>query len=79
MNTGASLFVYIVGAIVGLILTYILVRWIFAIDKQVSQNQTIINLLIEIAKKQGVSEDEILLTYKTQEEVDAIKRKKKKQ
>lgn len=41
------------------IIILIICRWVFAIDKRVKQNQSMINLLTLLAKKQGATDDEI--------------------
>ena len=46
----------IVGA---LAIYYLFVRWVFGIEKWIKQNDTMIDLLKMIAKKQGVSDDDI--------------------
>lgn len=51
--------IYLVSAIVGLLIAYFLFRWVFAIDKRIKQNESIINLLTILAKKQGATNDDI--------------------
>jgi type II secretory pathway pseudopilin PulG len=51
--------IYLVSAIVGLLIAYFLFRWMFAIDKRIKQNESIINLLTILAKKQGATNDDI--------------------
>jgi uncharacterized membrane protein YdjX (TVP38/TMEM64 family) len=50
---------YLIAAIIGLAITFLLCRWIFGIDKRIKQNKSIINLLALLAKKQGATNDEI--------------------
>lgn len=45
--------------LITLIIILMICRWIFAIDKRVKQNDSIINLLKLLAKKQGATDDEI--------------------
>lgn len=59
MNTNDSLVIYLIFGVIGLTVSYFLFRWIFGIDKRVHQNNTIINLLIILAKKQGATNEEI--------------------
>ncbi len=56
-----SLFIIlsILGSIVGLVILLYLIRWIFAIDKRVKQNEQIINLLKLLSEKAEISKDEI--------------------
>jgi hypothetical protein len=51
--------IYLVSAIVGLLIAYFVFRWMFAIDKRIKQNESIINLLTILAKKQGATNDDI--------------------
>ena len=54
-----AVLVYIIIFIFGLLITYFFFRWLFAVDKRVNQNDSIINLLKLIAKKHGATDDEI--------------------
>ena len=51
--------IYLVSAIAGLLIAYFVFRWMFAIDKRIKQNESIINLLTILAKKQGATNDDI--------------------
>ena len=57
--TQLELPIYIVGIIVGLVITYFFFRWVFSINKILKQNQSIINLLTILAKKSGANNEEI--------------------
>lgn len=50
---------YISIAGIALAIYYFFVRWVFGIEKRVKQNEAIINLLSLMAKKQGISDDDI--------------------
>jgi hypothetical protein len=41
------------------LISFYLLRWIFEVDKNVKQNRQIIDLLTLIARKHGVTEDEL--------------------
>ena len=51
MNSNDMIVVYIIVAIISLIIFYFLLRWVFGVDKQIKQNNTIIELLKKIADK----------------------------
>jgi hypothetical protein len=54
-----SLLIYLTMTLFILLTIYFIFRWIFSIDKQLNQNETIINLLRLLAKGQGFNDDEI--------------------
>jgi hypothetical protein len=54
-----SLLIYPTMTLFILLTIYFIFRWIFSIDKQLNQNETIINLLRLLAKGQGFNDDEI--------------------
>ena len=51
MNGNDMIVVYVMAAIISLIILYFLLRWVFGVDKQIKQNNTIIELLKKIADK----------------------------
>ena len=51
--------VYIIAGIISLFISYFIFRWIFAIDKRIKQNNTIIELLKKLSEKYGVNESKI--------------------
>ena len=77
-NDNSAILVYIVGFILGILITYGLCRWIFAIDKRTRQNEIMINLLTLLANKNGATEDDIVLATKTKEEISFMKAKEKR-
>lgn len=55
----STFLIYAVAALMGITIIYFLFRWIFDVEKRTDQNQSIINLLKLIARKQGATDEEI--------------------
>ncbi len=58
-DNDTTLMIYLLGGLISLLIIYFFFRWVFAVDKRVKQNDTIINLLRLLAKKSGANDDEI--------------------
>jgi hypothetical protein len=56
---GTMLVGYLIVIVLGFLISLYLLRWIFEVDKNVKQNRQIIDLLTLIARKHGVTEDEL--------------------
>ena len=69
----------ILASIVGIIITYFIFRWIFSVDKMIFQNKSIINLLMLIARQQGVTEDEIFKATRSSDQIHARERRLKEE
>lgn len=52
-------FAYLGAAIISLVIFALVIRWAVSADTNVKHQRTIIALLIELCKKQGVPEDQI--------------------
>jgi len=60
MRTPGGLeFTVILFYLILIIITLMALRWLFAIGRRLKQNESTINLLKLIAKKQGATDDEI--------------------
>ena len=53
MNENDMIVAYVIAAIVGLIITFFLLRRVFSVDKKIKQNETIIELLNKISDNQN--------------------------
>lgn len=56
---GETFLYFLIGGIVGIIVFYFFMRWVFSVDKQLKNQKMMIFLLKEIALKNGVEKEEI--------------------
>lgn len=59
MDTDSQRIFLVFGIIIGLVIMYYLIRWIFDVPKQTRYLEAQIKLLTEIAKKQAVDDSKI--------------------
>jgi len=57
--TGAALLGLLFFAVIVIIIQVIIIRWVFRIDRQVSNQNAMVWLLIKLCEKQGVSPEDI--------------------
>jgi hypothetical protein len=58
MNDNSTL-LYILFGIIGLVLSVLIMRWIFSIDRHLKNQKAMIALLLMICRKHGVTDDEM--------------------